>query len=286
MKRIAFVVYRRWAGEIAKNIIPFQKENSNFLVSAIITTPSSELKTEEFKDIFIVEGNDNEKINLILEKNRIDVIFYYGWSWIVKEPILSKYICLCLHPSPLPKYRGGTPIQHQIINGESESAVSVFKMKEGIDDGDIYKQLPMSLSGTLTDIFGRITDLGTKITKQFVLDLINNQVVFVPQKFLEDNLPLKRRIEKDSEILLSKAISLSYNEFYNRVRALTDPYPNAFILFSSAKLLIQEVEKYEIVPKNSVILNQGIMENIKDNKKPLYLRLSDSFAFVKKYRVE
>ena len=171
MKRIAFVIYRKWAYEIFQNILAFQAENPNFKVSALIITPSAEFRAKELKNfekIFILEGDDNDKINSILVKNEIDVVCYYGWSWIVKEPILSKFICLCLHPSLLPKYRGGTPIQHQIINNELNSGVSVFRMKGGIDDGDIYKQLPMSLSGALSDIFTRMTDLGTIITKQFI----------------------------------------------------------------------------------------------------------------------
>ena len=45
-----------------------------------------------------------------------------------------------LHPSPLPKYRGGSPIQNQIINGESKSAVTLFKINNKIDQGDIIYQ--------------------------------------------------------------------------------------------------------------------------------------------------
>ena len=45
-----------------------------------------------------------------------------------------------LHPSPLPKFRGGSPIQNQIIRGEKISAVTIFKINKIIDGGDIYFQ--------------------------------------------------------------------------------------------------------------------------------------------------
>ena len=45
-----------------------------------------------------------------------------------------------LHPSPLPKFRGGSPIQNQIIRGKKISAVTIFKINKIIDGGDIYFQ--------------------------------------------------------------------------------------------------------------------------------------------------
>jgi methionyl-tRNA formyltransferase len=62
----------------------------------------------------------------ILEHIEPNLVFFIGWSDIIPKEIIEKYTCICLHPSPLPKYRGGSPIQHQIINGEVDSAVTFF----------------------------------------------------------------------------------------------------------------------------------------------------------------
>ena len=70
----------------------------------------------------------------VIKEFKPDIILWYGWSSIIPPNIVNNYDCICLHPSPLPKYRGGTPIQNQIINGEKMSAVTIFKMKEGIDN--------------------------------------------------------------------------------------------------------------------------------------------------------
>ena len=47
-----------------------------------------------------------------------DIVLFYGWSWKVSEKLINKFDCLMLHPSPLPKYRGGSPIQNQIRSCE------------------------------------------------------------------------------------------------------------------------------------------------------------------------
>ena len=64
-----------------------------------------------------------------------DLILFYGWSDIIDFKIVEKFCCLMLHPSPLPKYRGGSPIQNQIIDGKKESEVCIFKMEREIDAG-------------------------------------------------------------------------------------------------------------------------------------------------------
>ena len=82
-----------------------------------------------------------------------------------------------LHPSPLPKYRGGTPLQNQIINDDLDSAVTIFKMTSVMDAGPICSQEYLSLRGDLSVIFSRIVSIGTRMT----LDIINNGISFVEQ---------------------------------------------------------------------------------------------------------
>ncbi len=289
MKKVAFVIYREWAHEIYKNIYEFQKENPNFEISVLITTKEREFPVDynqSLPKVYEINGKDNEKIDSILSGCGVDVVFYYGWSWIVKEPILSKYTCLCLHPSPLPRYRGGSPIQNQIIAGETISAVSIFKMGEGLDDGDIYSQLPMSLDGELKDIFERMISLGTDITKNFIIDLIDDNITFAPQKLLEENPPLKRRKPEDGELLLQNIEKMKFKEFYNIVRALADPYPNAYINFNDKKILLKRVGSCNEVGENGVVLNvqPGLVSPEKGN--PFYVKLLDCYALITAYRVE
>ena len=115
MKRFLFFAYREWAINIFNRV-----NNSN--------------------DEFILISNKNLCTKKFIDTISPDIIFFYGWSWIVPGNVIDNYICLCLHPSKLPKYRGGSPIQNQVISGEEGSAVSIFKMGKGLDDGPIYYQ--------------------------------------------------------------------------------------------------------------------------------------------------
>ena len=94
----------------------------------------------DFKNKNLIYVSDKDKLDSMVNEHNPEIIFFIGWSWIVKKEIIDNYKCICMHPSPLPKYRGGSPLQHQIINGESDSAVTLFKMDNGIDTGDILFQ--------------------------------------------------------------------------------------------------------------------------------------------------
>jgi methionyl-tRNA formyltransferase len=135
--KIAFCGYRSWASKILDNLTEY---------------------TREFNTGWEFTNEENA-----------DIVLYYGWSWKIPEEIISKKPCFILHPSLLPKYRGGSPLQHQIIAGEKQSAVTILKANDKIDSGEIYSQTKFSLDGTLNEIFNRIADIGTKDT----IDLIN-----------------------------------------------------------------------------------------------------------------
>ena len=117
-------------------------------------------KLEYIYDCDMTYIDDNHFLETAIKEIQPDIIFFIGWSWIVEQDIIDNYPCICLHPSPLPKYRGGSPIQHQKINGEKESAVTLFEMDGGIDTGDILYQESFSLDGDLKDIFNRIVEVG------------------------------------------------------------------------------------------------------------------------------
>jgi methionyl-tRNA formyltransferase len=288
MKNIAFVAYRQWAFDIYKNILNLQREHPSFKINALITTPQAEFNVEEGRGvpIYVVEGKDQAHIARILEAQEIDVVLFYGWSWIVKEPILSRYLCLCLHPSPLPLYRGGSPLQHQIINGENKSAVTIFKMGEGIDDGDIYTQLPMALDGSLEDIFERMVKLGSYATQSFLEDLEKGEVTFTPQKNLDRYPPLRRRTKEESEFRLEDLSGVPYKHFYNTVRALGDPYPNVLLCTSSGVLSVTDVSYSPDLPVGAILLDEISLSSISQINQKIYVKLQDGVCCLERYEIE
>jgi methionyl-tRNA formyltransferase len=172
-----------------------------------------------------------------------DMIFFIGWSWIIQKEIVDKYFCICLHPSALPKYRGGSPIQHQIINGETESSVTLFKMNEKIDQGDIIFQQSFSLDGDLKDIFKRISKVGYIGIKK-IIDQYPDLKLTRQKK--EDATYYKRRTPSMSQIHIDDFKNYTSKEIYNKIRSLQDPYPNAFVeCANGTKLYFQKVSYEE-----------------------------------------
>ena len=78
----------------------------------------------------------------MLRKLRPDVIVVVAFGQILPKSVLElpRYGCLNVHPSCLPKYRGAAPIQWALINGETETGVTIMLLDEGEDTGDIVLQ--------------------------------------------------------------------------------------------------------------------------------------------------
>lgn len=80
----------------------------------------------------------------------IFVCFAYGRILGPKALSLFRFGGVNLHPSLLPRYRGASPVQEAILNGDEETGVSVQKMAVGMDEGDIFFQRRVKLNGTET----------------------------------------------------------------------------------------------------------------------------------------
>jgi methionyl-tRNA formyltransferase len=213
VKNILCVGYRDWALNIYDKIAQNYSDGDVNIIAS----------HDEYSDSFVISCNP-------------DLILFYGWSWMISKDIISKYKCIMLHPSKLPKYRGGSPIQNQIIRGEKDSAVTLFLMNEKVDAGPIIFQKSMSLSGSINDIFNRIVELGYQGTMQF----LNNPINGIKQ-VEEDATYFERRTKEQSEITLKELKEQPSEYIHNKVRMLQNPYPLPyFITFDNKKLFIHK----------------------------------------------
>ena len=214
MRNILICGYRDWAHDLFVNVDRCVIDNCGYV-------------------------DDKDILDTMIDEYEPKFIFFIGWSWIIKDDIINNYPCICLHPSPLPKYRGGSPMQHQIINGEKTSAVTLFEMDEGIDTGDILYQKEFSLDGDLDDIYRRVSDIGTDGVIEILEDGYQNQI----KQNEEEATFYKRRKPSMSEIKIDDISNFTASQLHDKVRALQDPYPNAFITCKDgAKLYIKRTE--------------------------------------------
>lgn len=87
-----------------------------------------------------------------LRKFPADVFVVAAFGQLLSKEILEmpKFGCINIHASLLPKYRGASPIQHVIIDGESETGVTVMQMDVGLDTGDMLYQKKVAIEDTDT----------------------------------------------------------------------------------------------------------------------------------------
>tara|TARA_B100001059_G_C17834179_1_gene586787 strand:+ start:3925 stop:4569 length:645 start_codon:yes stop_codon:yes gene_type:complete len=213
--KIVCIGYRNWANQIYKNL----------------------KKGSKHKFIIFNQKKINEKKILSYKP---DFILFYGWSWIIGKNLIKTKKCIMLHPSKLPDYRGGSPIQNQILNNVLNSAVTLFRMNSKIDAGNILLQERLSLKGSINEIFERIIKIGTKLTKKLL------KGDFKEKKQPKRKVKIyKRRSPEQSEITIQEIKSKSSKYLYNKIRMLADPYPNAFVKTKDNKKLI--IKKAKIV---------------------------------------
>ncbi len=233
-KKFAYIGYRKWVYDILQTLL-----KSNF-------KDTLELYTIQETEYPSTEGHKIiDPKNLPVEELKdYDALFFYGWSWMVPKELTDGKPCVCLHPAPLPKYRGGTPIQHQIIAGEDTSAVTLFRMNDEIDAGPIYYQQQFDLSGDLEDVLRRMSTVGADLTLKLLQDFQDNKANPVPQDETQATI-YKRRKPGDSALTLEKLEEMTARQLHDTIRSLQDPYPNAYLVGSDGKKVYLTRSKLE-----------------------------------------
>jgi len=173
-----------------------------------------------------------------------------------------------LHGSLLPQYRGAAPINHAIINGETESGVTTFFLKHEIDTGDIIEARKVAIKETDTagDLHDQLMYTGAQLLVDTVKAIEKGEYKEQPQSEAE-NLKHAPKIFKDF-------CKIDWNQpllnIYNLVRGLS-PYPTAFTQLNDKTLKIFKAEMEIAAPE----VNPG--EFLTDGKTFLKFAAKDGF---------
>jgi len=154
-----------------------------------------------------------------------DLIAVAAYGQILPKAILDlpRFGCLNVHTSLLPKYRGAAPIQHAILNGDSETGVTIMKMDVGLDTGDILTQerTPIAPSDNSQTLHDRLANIGAELLAHTIPRFISGAVQPRPQP---QGATYAAKIKKqDGEINWNQPALV----IGNRIRALV-PWPGAF----------------------------------------------------------
>lgn len=194
-----------------------------------------------------------------LKKINPDIFIVIAYGKILKKEILDipKFMSINVHASMLPKYRGAAPINWAIANGEKETGITIIKMNEFMDEGDIILQKKIKIekdmdASLLAEI---ISEEAPEVLKK-ALDLISSEKAkFVAQneKFATYASKLKR---EDGLIIWNNAAEM----ICNRVRAFV-PWPGSYTYFNK---LMLKIWKVDLIKNNAVGRNGEIVEISKD----------------------
>ena len=165
-----------------------------------------------------------------------DIIVVCAYGKILPKSVLEygKYGAVNLHVSLLPKYRGSAPMQRAIMNGESETGVTIMQMNEGLDTGDIIamEKFPITENDNLETIHDRSAEVGAALLLKVLSDIENGKAKFEKQD--ESEATYAPKIEK-SELKID--FSLDAKTVSCRMRGVTPPGAYGFLNGKMLKLL-------------------------------------------------
>ncbi|WP_103029699.1 methionyl-tRNA formyltransferase [Salinibacter altiplanensis] len=146
-----------------------------------------------------------------------------------------------LHGSLLPKYRGAAPINHAIMQGESETGVTTFFLEPSVDTGDVILQKKMSIgpAETAGEVHDRMAELGAEAVVETVRQIDEGTVETRPQ---DDDAatPAPKIHDDDGTVPWSR----SAEAVHNHVRGLS-PYPGAWTLHDDTRLKLYRTRRAE-----------------------------------------
>ena len=192
-----------------------------------------------------IEGNDQKLMTEWIADISPEVIFCFGWSYLLDPQILAipKYGVIGYHPTLLPRNRGRHPIIWALVLGLDESGSTFFFMDEGADSGDIISQCRVVIDNTddAETLYKKLEEAARGQLDALTTDLVANRLQRVSQNSALAT-QWRKRSRRDGEIdWRMSAISI-----FNLVRALTRPYVGAHCVHDDL-----EVKIWKVVPMDA-----------------------------------
>lgn len=157
-------------------------------------------------------------------------IFVVGWYTLLKDVLLNAHDFFGVHYSPLPRYRGNAPVVWQIINGEPDIGVTLFKFSGGMDDGDYVGQVmfPLLDSDHIGSVLAKADLAAADLLRVHAQAIVDGVVHLIPQDhsqatYCSLRVPVDGRIDWHWSAI----------KIVNFIRAQSAPYPGAFVSHES-----------------------------------------------------
>jgi len=203
----------------------------------IITPPETKVAANALGiDVYQPKNlRSHNTISLVNQLNP-ELIVTMAYGKLLPKALLEipKYGAINAHASLLPAYRGASPIQHAIMNREQKTGVSIMKLDEGLDTGDIILQKEINLSEECdaSELFSIVSDIATNLLLDTVEMLTNNTVEYIKQDASKATYaPI---ITKD---MGEFSFSADANRIVSLVKGLSI-WPQAFFMYDDKKIKV------------------------------------------------
>ncbi len=214
----------------------------------------------------------------VLREKAPDIIVVAAFGQILPKEILElpKYGCVNVHASLLPKYRGASPIQWAVLSGEKESGVTIMRMDEGLDTGDIISQksIPLAPDETAGSLFEKLAELGARLLLETLPSIEGGSATYTPQD--EAASTLTGKVDKNmGRVRWEK----SAEEIERWIRGLS-PWPSAYTTLRGKML---KLWRAEVLPDGDEKAAPGTILSAKDS---LVVKTGSGCLSVKELQLE
>jgi methionyl-tRNA formyltransferase len=257
------------AGNLPRSRTPKENKFATGQVSSLRGRQLTTIQPESLK-------NNLELIKIITElKPDFGIVAAYGK--IIPKPVLDLFLkgILNLHPSLLPKYRGPSPIQTAILNGDKKTGVSIMLLDEEMDHGPILAQKEVSINPDeyFSSLYRKLALLGAEALLEAIPMWLSNKIVPKPQNHKKATFT-KFLSWQDGKIEPNQS---SVKQIYNQIRALSVE-PGVWINWqiangptkggsaSGGKSLIVKIIKARPMPELRIMNNELRMDLVELNK--------------------
>ena len=222
----------------------------NYEVKAVVTQPdkkvgrSGEIKPTPIKKlaeentILVLQPNSIKENWSIVTDLHPNLIVTCAYGQILPRELLvcAKYGCINVHASLLPKLRGGAPIHRAIMNGYTETGITIMHMAPSLDSGDIITQKSIEITDTDTasTLHDKLSILGRDLLLETIPLLKDGKAPRIKQNE-EESTYAANISDEDEKIDFSKTTK----QIYNQVRGLNS-WPGAYTILDGKRIKVWE----------------------------------------------
>ena len=213
-----------------------------------------------------------------------DLIITAAYGQIVPQAVLDipRLGCINVHASLLPLYRGGAPVHQAIIDGQEKTGVTIMYMVKKMDAGDMIaqKETPILEEDTVGILYDRLSDLGAKLLKETLPDILKGINQRIPQD--ENLVTYAPTLSREDERL---DWNMSARQVYNKVRG-TNPWPGSYTTYQgkTVKIWAGQVHQCENAMKHHAHQDNGTI--VKIFKDAIGVKVNDGVYLITELQLE